>query len=372
MAKVHDIYIFDAIDTWGGFTSKMMVDEIAAAKAQKADTLLLHINSPGGSVFEGFAIYNLIKSSGLKTVSKIEGMCASIATLIALGADKVQMSEMAQFMIHNPFTGVEGDAEKVQQTADTLKKIQDQLVASYVSRTGKSEADITEMMRVETWLNATQAKEMGFVDEITEPLNIAAYIKTFNNMSTNKAAKEALGIMEQIKALFKNTAIIKAGMVATQDGALNIYFEGDTLAAGMKVFTDEAMSMPCQAGDYVLADGSTLSIDATGTVTAISDSSSASAELEKLKTENAALKTENETLQKSVAELTEKQNALATEVTNKLNELAKLGLGKEITIKSMGRRIDSTATVVDKSREEQFKALGEQMLKKAGVTRKIN
>lgn len=146
---IYHIYIYDEIGQsfWGeGCSSKLIVDEVNKAKSEKAEEIHLHINSPGGSVFEGFAIYNTLKSSGIKTVAKIEGMCASIATLIALAADTVEMGEYSSFMIHNPFTSVDGDASKMAQAAEMLSKIESQLISAYVTKTGKTEEEIRNMM----------------------------------------------------------------------------------------------------------------------------------------------------------------------------------------------------------------------------------
>lgn len=332
----HHIYIYDAIDPFWGINAKSIIDEVNQAKLEKADEIVMHINSPGGSVFEGFAIYNTIRSSGIRTVAKIEGVCASIATLIALAADSVEMGQYSQFMIHNPFSMVEGDADKMRQQAEVLANIESQLIDAYKRKTKKDEQEIRDLMKAETWFTAEQAKDAGFVDIISEPVSIAAL---YTNKSKNKMSKDKNSVAAKFEALAaKIQAFIegeespKNGMMKLRDADTVLHWAGEEIIEGStKVFTDEAMETPAPEGDHVLEDGKMITVSADGTVVRVLEPEASA--LAQLQAENAALK---EQLQNMTAELEnvknsnkEQMSALLTEVEN----LKKVAIGNPVNVK---------------------------------------
>jgi ATP-dependent Clp endopeptidase proteolytic subunit ClpP len=170
-----EIWLYDEIgeDWWtgGGVTAKAFQKEISAIKAPQID---LHINSPGGSVFDGVTIYNLIKQHPANVTTYIDGIAASIASVIALAGDRVVMAENAIYMIHSPSGGVYGKSSDMRSFADVLDKINGTMVGTYVAKTGKPEDEISAMLDTETWLDADEALEAGFIDEISGALDMAA------------------------------------------------------------------------------------------------------------------------------------------------------------------------------------------------------
>ncbi|BEP28808.1 head maturation protease, ClpP-related [Helicovermis profundi] len=151
------------------------------------DTLNIYINSPGGSVFAGQAIYNIIKRHSANVIVYIDGLAASIASIIAMAGDKIVIPSNAMIMIHNAWTIHAGNADDFRKVADDLDKIGESLVAVYVKRTGLSEEEIKSMMDVETWLTGKEAIEKGFADEVEEEKQIAASLNkgilNINNQS---------------------------------------------------------------------------------------------------------------------------------------------------------------------------------------------
>ena len=145
----------------------------------------LRINSLGGDVFDGMAMYNVIKRREAKTTVYIEGIAASIATIIALGADEVVMAENSLFMIHNAWGGTMGESKDMRKTADTLDKITSELTDIYMKKTGLSYDALAEMMDEETWLNANEAYELGFIDTISDSIKVAAKydVSKFKNIT---------------------------------------------------------------------------------------------------------------------------------------------------------------------------------------------
>ena len=133
----------------------------------EVDTIRLHINSPGGEVFDGFTIYNVLKRHPAKVSVLIDGVAASIASVIAMAGDTVIMPENAFIMMHNPMMFAGGDAKDFRNAADVLEKIKTNAVKAYSKKaTELSKDELAEMMDDETWLSAEEAVEKGFADEI--------------------------------------------------------------------------------------------------------------------------------------------------------------------------------------------------------------
>lgn len=163
---VATLYIYDIISADWGVSA---LDVIAAIdQIGEAQTLNVHINSPGGDVFEGRAIMAALSRFKGKTVAHIDSLCASAATSIALACNEVVMSEGAFFMIHNATGMASGDKTYLRDTADLLEKIEGAIVADYVNKTGKESAEIVAMMEAETWFDAKEALANGFIDRIAD------------------------------------------------------------------------------------------------------------------------------------------------------------------------------------------------------------
>ena len=130
------LHLFIYGEIGGGAPS---VDEIQKElTASNATDVIVHISSPGGGVFEGWTIGNILKNSGKNTTAKIEGFCASIATYIALMCNRVEMAETGRFLIHNPSLGMQGEEGDFEKAAQQLVTIKDDLVRAYRSKTGIS------------------------------------------------------------------------------------------------------------------------------------------------------------------------------------------------------------------------------------------
>ena len=170
-----EIWIYEEIgeDFWtgGGVTAKGFQKELAAIKADKID---LHINSPGGLVFDGITIYNLLKQHPANVTTYIDGLAASIASVIALAGDSVIMAENALFMIHKASGLVMGNSDDMRDFAEKLDKVNTSIATTYISKTGKDEPEINDLMAAETWMTAAEALGFGFVDEVSGEADMAA------------------------------------------------------------------------------------------------------------------------------------------------------------------------------------------------------
>jgi ATP-dependent Clp protease, protease subunit len=173
-----EIWIYEEIgeDFWtgGGVTAKNFQKELSAITAKQID---LHINSPGGAVFDGVAIYNLIKQHPANVTTYIDGIAASIASVIALAGDKVVMAANALYMMHNPSGMVMGTAADMRSLADVLDKIRGTMTGVYAAKSGRADDEISALLDAETWMTADEAREFGFVDEIADEMDLAACAK---------------------------------------------------------------------------------------------------------------------------------------------------------------------------------------------------
>ena len=173
-----EIWIYEQIgeDWWSGegVTAKNFQKDLAEIKASQID---LHINSPGGEVFDGIAIYNLLKQHPANITTYIDGLAASIASVVALSGDSIYMAENALFMIHNPQGMVVGQAEDMRKTADLLDTVRGSIAKAYIAKTGKDENEVNALMDAETWLTADEAFEFGFIDNITGKMDMAACVQ---------------------------------------------------------------------------------------------------------------------------------------------------------------------------------------------------
>lgn len=160
--------------------------------------LCFHINSYGGSVVAGNAIVSIIdnykRDTGAKITAYIEGIAASMASGIVMAADEVCMAQNALFMVHKPISVAIGNAEDMEREKEILDKVENTLVANYMRKFNGTEDELRQMMADETWLNAEEAMEYGFVDVITEPIEIVASAKgiTINGKPFNETVKEAM------------------------------------------------------------------------------------------------------------------------------------------------------------------------------------
>lgn len=162
--------IYDEIGFWG-VQAKDFVDQLRGVKAK---VLNVEINSPGGDVFAGLAIYNALRASGKEIIVKVMGMAASAASLIAMAGDKIVMPKNSFMMIHNPWSFAMGNADELRETAATLDKIGGSLLQTYASKTGIAEDELKAMLATDTWMTADEALEKGFATEVVDDIKVNA------------------------------------------------------------------------------------------------------------------------------------------------------------------------------------------------------
>jgi len=192
---VVEIRIYGEIGFWGT-TAEAFVAELDAAAAGGAD-ILVSLNSPGGDVFDAFAIYNALRRYAGRVTTRVDSVAASAASLIAMAGDQLIMPENTQLMIHNAWIITGGTAEDLRTTAEMMDRIRDGVVAAYSRKSGLDSDKIIEMMDATTWMTALEAQAMGFCDLIEDPIRL--------QMSDSAAAvlEKHKNLPDDVKAMLK-------------------------------------------------------------------------------------------------------------------------------------------------------------------------
>jgi ATP-dependent Clp endopeptidase proteolytic subunit ClpP len=189
-----EVLIYDEIGAYG-VTAKGFLAELGALPDDAA--IDLRLNSPGGSVFDAVAIYNALKRHPGEITVWIDGIAASAASYIAMAGDEIVMPENAFMMIHDPSGLVMGTAEDMRSTAEALDKVKGSLIQGYAAKSGKADEDIATLMAAETWIDAREALDLGFIDRIAEPVKLAA---SFDVARFRNAPPEMVEAIEAIEA----------------------------------------------------------------------------------------------------------------------------------------------------------------------------
>lgn len=174
--KVGELLLYGPISStswWGDeVTPKQFKQDLDALG--EIDELKVYINSDGGDVFAGQAIHSMLKRQQARVTVIIDGLAASIASVIAMAGSVVRMPRNAMMMVHNPWTFAYGNADEFRKLADDLDKVRDAILTTYEDKTGLKRDKLLELLDAETWMTAEEAVELGFADEIEESKQLAA------------------------------------------------------------------------------------------------------------------------------------------------------------------------------------------------------
>lgn len=204
------------IQLYGPIGASLWSDGITATEFTKdlkglgsVSAIDVRINSDGGDVFEGRTMYNLLSQHSAKITVYVDGLAASIASLIAMAGDEIIMGDGAFIMVHRPWGGKVGTADDLRSTANLLDSVNETMITTYASRTKLSREDLTALLVAETWMPADEAVSYGFADKKLGGAKIAAAIcnpDTFKNLPTelrpNRVA--AMAAIERTRALMKS------------------------------------------------------------------------------------------------------------------------------------------------------------------------
>lgn len=186
-----EIHIYDSIGGWG-ISASQFLREVSEAGLFNASQVDIRIHSPGGSVLDGFAIFNTLKRLSGAVNIYVDGIAASMASVLCmLPGATVHIPSNAFIMIHNPYGGVLGDAGEMRDYADLLDKNAKNMIDAYASKTALSREDIESLMAAETWMTGAEAVEKGFADVLLPDMEMAACINDNVTKEYSKMPKAA-------------------------------------------------------------------------------------------------------------------------------------------------------------------------------------
>ena len=202
---------------WEDISAKRLVQEL---ETLDVENITLNISSNGGGTTAAIAIANALKRHKARVIANIDGIVASAATIITSACDIVRMPKNALFMIHNPWTIAMGEEKDFEKMAETLSKVKNSIIETYIDKTGMNKEKLSELMDKESWFSANEAKEYGFVDEITDNtdmeiignkilshgmvFNMTKFknFKISNNSNVNNKKEEEKMTLEELKNKF--------------------------------------------------------------------------------------------------------------------------------------------------------------------------
>ena len=333
--------------------SEISADRVLSQLNPESETIYIHFNTPGGDVYEGFRMYNGIlnfkANTGKKVVGIVDSVCASIGTLVLAACDEIVMKTVSQMMIHNPHTKAEGDANKFRGIADQLDKIKHLLIGVYQKRTGLPEEKLWELYDNTTWLNASEAKQLGFADEVEDAIKAVAKINIENFMDQTK--------FEQLLGRFKNliglTKIKNEFTETLTDGRVIVVMSEDGDWVGKQVILEDGS--PLEDGTFTTQSGKAITI-AGGSITDVQQASPPE-------------DNKNEEMENKVKEL-EAQLAEAKAALETATNQAKSSEQRAVTAEANTIKIQNRVTQIEKDfiklKEEASKTVGDNTPPPAG------
>lgn len=315
------------------------IDEFLASIANDDDTIDLRLHCEGGSVTEGWAIVDKLRASGKKITATVEGVCASMATVVLLAASERKAYPHASLLIHEPYipeyTLADAyRAEDLQKMADSLNAETQKILDFYVERTGADRAELEALMKEDKFIDMERAKTLGFISEILPAMSARsrtpkAQAKWNNHQNSNNMAKEKNVIAEAFSALGKALGIEQPQAVAYE----LLTESGDTITIDKPEGEDPAVGDAASPdGEHKMPDGTTIVV-VDGVITEIKP---AEEQVEETPEENEELAQANARIAELEAELAnakaEAQSAKAQAKTKEEMEilnLVKIAGGKE-------------------------------------------
>lgn len=371
------------------YFSLKVLDTFLATLPKDTKEFTVEINSGGGSVIEGFAIYDRLRSLPFTLFTDIIGQCSSIATIISLAAKKENrsMSPSADYGIHFPYWEPERpepfEAQDLINLGEELMQAQKKVLALYVKETGQPETVLTDLMENSRVLTAKEAKDLGFISTITSSVvnmqryRIAAFIdpkKKTSDMDFTPKQKTVLeqmfnSLTEKFNKMFK--PVFNAMLMELENGGKIFIDTEDAELKGKKVFTvDDAGNKtgdPAPDGAYILKDGRTVTV-AGGMVTEVKDKEVPENETEALRKQVADLTAQLATAN-TKAEKTETEKAtmetVVTAMKKEVAEFKNMVLGGDIPPAGQDFKGDPTSNLKSEHQEwlKYKKSLKEKAVK---------
>lgn len=326
--KQAHVYVYGVIDGWQdsnsndwGYVNLTSIKNQLQAQSNYNE-IVVHIHSEGGMVTEGFAIHDFLKSQGKKIITKIDGVCASIATVVLLAGEERIGTENAKPLIHNPWGMVGGESKDVKKYAEELEELEDEIAEFYAKKTKLSKEEALELMRVETQFTADEALANGLLTKIDSVMRaVALYNPNKNKKMAETAKKENKKKKKEVKGIV-NTILKELGIgkknakVVTDSTGVEIDFyeleDGATEAVGDKANIEGKAA----SGEYVMPSGQTYVFE-SGELKEIKEESGGDDDSDEVQD----LKDQLQAEQAKVAKLKKKNKALKNDISEKEEKL---------------------------------------------------
>jgi len=186
--------VIDIVGVIGWDVGFAQLRDIISGLPEGIERVVFDIYSPGGDVWDGNAMIHEIGNIKAETVAKVR-VAASMATLIAVACDRREMASNGRWLVHNPWTMAVGDADELEKRAVELREAEKEAAEFYAQRTGTDVDAISALMEEEVWIRAERAQELGFVHDIIDPFNVAAFAAVREEMMSAGKWPQALGEM---------------------------------------------------------------------------------------------------------------------------------------------------------------------------------
>jgi ATP-dependent Clp protease protease subunit len=310
-------------------SAKTVADFLDAHK--EASEITVRINSRGGSVQDGWGIYDLLTTSGKKIKTVAESKVYSIATIIFLAGSEREIMQNADGLIHNPFIpeytlADQYEADDLLKIAEGLKQEEAKILDFYVSRTGADETELAKLMQEDTKLSAEDMLRLGFATKIVEPIKAYAYINPKNSYTMTENDVKTFG--QKIDAILAK--ISNLSRVAPVDQTLKDK-DGNEFKLDKESGSPAVGDTASPDGTYAMEDGKTITISG-GKVTEIKEPETAKSELELANEKIAELQASLEAANaKAVAAEKEKPDLVAAETEMKAKIAEASGLVTELS-----------------------------------------
>ncbi len=305
--KSAEISIYDEIGGWGVTAQNFMDSLDSLGEVENID---LRISSPGGSIIEGNVIFNAIKRHAASVTVYIDGMAASMASVIAMAGDEIVMAENALLMIHNPWTVSIGDSEQLRKDADLMDKMKSAIINAY-GRSNYDSDELEELMNATTWFTAKEALDAGFIDRIDGELKAAASIADMNHkLDKIGCTLPSEKVIEMLQAKYEETLDALNAEIESIHDQLGV--NAATIVSLESKITDlqtENKSLKSEATQMQDTHKAELEQAKTATDEAVANKA---AELMALQTQNPVVDSDDDAVPTSSEDLLKQYNALET------------------------------------------------------------
>ena len=263
----------DALYGSSAVTAQMCIGDVVCKADDALETVEVEINSPGGSVFEGQRIYSALRgisARGVEVTTTVNGLAASMGSVILMAGDKRRMNVGSRIMIHEASTIAMGDSRTLRKTADLLEGISAEIAGIYAERTGGDEKEIRNLMFAETWMTADQAKENGFVDTVIKDGKATAEFDTGEKGNMSILAKLFPGNdqVAKLEASIEESDTLRAELETAQAKVEELIGLTETNAALHSDLAEANVKLAEFEAAAVISDEKALALEADATLTA--------------------------------------------------------------------------------------------------------